>query len=106
MFPACTLLAFRRVFALRSSLDIFRSQHPNMPGQLDGKVAVVTGAVGGFGSGIVAKYLEEGASIIAWCALISHLGVEADSSAGTSSKRRYKSSPMPTRADWYRSLVM
>ena len=37
-----------------------------MPGRLSGKTAIVTGAGAGFGAGIAAKFVAEGANVLVW----------------------------------------
>lgn len=35
-----------------------------MPGKLDGKIAIITGAGSGYGEGIAKKFIEEGAKVV------------------------------------------
>lgn len=37
-----------------------------MPGRLQGKTAIITGAGAGFGAGIAKKFVEEGANVLVW----------------------------------------
>jgi 3-oxoacyl-[acyl-carrier protein] reductase len=37
-----------------------------MPGRLQNKTAIITGAGSGFGAGIAKKFVEEGANVLVW----------------------------------------
>ena len=56
---------FQRIQALRLHNTGSTQQAVNMPGRLEGKVALVSGASQGFGRGILETFVREGASVLA-----------------------------------------
>ncbi|KAI8965497.1 3-oxoacyl-reductase [Daldinia sp. FL1419] len=67
--------------------------------RLEGKVAIVTGGASGFGKGIVAKFVEEGARII-----IADLSEEAGQAAARELGCKFAAADVTKREDWERLL--
>ncbi|KAI2779415.1 3-oxoacyl-reductase [Daldinia loculata] len=67
--------------------------------RLEGKVAIVTGGASGFGKGIVAKFVEEGARII-----IADLSEEAGRAAAQELGCNFAAADVTKREDWERLL--
>ncbi|KAG4217298.1 hypothetical protein PC116_g34221, partial [Phytophthora cactorum] len=67
--------------------------------RLEGKVAVVTGGASGFGKGIVAKFVEEGARII-----IADLSEEAGRAVAQELGCSFAVTDVTKREDWERLL--
>ncbi len=63
--------------------------------RLQGKVAIVTGAASGFGKGIAAKFVQEGASVI-----IADLSAEAGQAAAAELGCRFARADVTSPADW------
>ncbi|KAI1643174.1 3-oxoacyl-reductase [Daldinia loculata] len=70
-----------------------------MTPRLEGKVAIVTGGASGFGKGIVAKFVEEGARII-----IADLSEEAGRAAAQELGCNFAAADVTKREDWERLL--
>ncbi|KAI0098468.1 3-oxoacyl-reductase [Daldinia grandis] len=70
-----------------------------MAPRLEGKVAIVTGGASGFGKGIVAKFVEEGARII-----IADLSEEAGRAAAQELGCNFAAADVTKREDWERLL--
>ncbi|QKX55930.1 uncharacterized protein TRUGW13939_03029 [Talaromyces rugulosus] len=66
-----------------------------MPGRLAGKVAIVTGAASGFGKGIAAKFVEEGAKVI-----IADLSEDAGLKAAEDLKCTFFKADVTSRDHW------
>jgi len=66
-----------------------------MPGRLEGKVAIVTGGGGGFGKGIAAKFVEEGAKVI-----IADFAEEVGQKTAGELKCEFVRCDVTKRADW------
>ncbi|PLN75853.1 oxidoreductase [Aspergillus taichungensis] len=64
-------------------------------GRLDGKVAIVTGAGSGFGYGIAAKFVEEGAKVV-----IAELSKEAGEKAAAQLNGTFVSTDVTKRESW------
>ncbi|WPG99205.1 Hypothetical protein R9X50_00201600 [Acrodontium crateriforme] len=63
--------------------------------RLEGKVAIVTGAAGGFGKGIAEKFLAEGAKVI-----IADFVEEAGTKAASELKCEFQKCNVTSREDW------
>lgn len=66
-----------------------------MPGRLEGKVAIVTGGGGGFGKGIAAKFIEEGAKV-----LIVDFAEDVGQKTASELKCEFAKCDVTKRADW------
>lgn len=66
-----------------------------MPGRAEGKVAIVTGGGGGFGKGIAAKFVEEGAKVI-----IADFAEEIGQKTAGELKCEFVRCDVTKRADW------
>ncbi|KAI1088042.1 3-oxoacyl-reductase [Rostrohypoxylon terebratum] len=63
--------------------------------RLDGKVAIVTGGASGFGRGIAAKFVEEGAKVI-----VADLSEEAGQKAAQELSCQFAKADVTKREDW------
>jgi len=71
-----------------------------MVGKLEGKVAIVTGGSGGFGLGIVTKFVTEGAKVVI-------LDVNAEGGKKTESANpgsKFVQGDVSSRKDWEKAL--
>jgi NAD(P)-dependent dehydrogenase (short-subunit alcohol dehydrogenase family) len=66
-----------------------------MVGRLQGKVAIVTGGAGGFGKGIAAKFVEEGASVV-----IADFVEEAGQATASELKCEFQRADVTKVQDW------
>jgi len=66
-----------------------------MPGRLEGKVAIVTGAGGGFGKGIAEIFVNEGAKVI-----IADFAEDAGSKTASELKAEFVKCDVTSRANW------
>ncbi|KAB8227523.1 hypothetical protein ETB97_010732 [Aspergillus alliaceus] len=66
-----------------------------MPGRLEGKVAIVTGAGSGFGHGIAKKFVEEGAKVI-----IAELSKENGEKVATELSSKFVFADVTSRESW------
>jgi len=66
-----------------------------MVGRLEGKVAIVTGGGSGFGAGIAAKFIQEGAKV-----LIADLSEENGTKVAQSVGAEFLTANVTKRADW------
>lgn len=66
-----------------------------MPGRLEGKVAIITGAGSGFGRGIAKKFTEEGAKVI-----IAELSKENGEKAAAELNATFVSTDVTKRESW------
>ena len=64
-------------------------------GLLEGKVAVVTGGVGGLGTGIAEKFIKEGAKVI-----ITDLAEELGQKTAGEIKAEFVKADVTKKADW------
>ncbi|KAF4159986.1 hypothetical protein CNMCM6936_004169 [Aspergillus lentulus] len=70
-----------------------------MPGRLEGKVAIVTGAGSGFGYGIAKKFVEEGANVI-----IAELSQQSGEKAAAELNCKFVLTDVTRRESWQELL--
>lgn len=83
------------LFYYRPLKDINTKKASNMPGRLSGKVAIITGAASGFGKGIAAKFVQEGAKV-----LIADLSAEAGQKAAEELGCGFAVADVTSREQW------
>ena len=70
-----------------------------MPGRLQDKVAIVTGGASGFGQGIAAKFVAEGAHVVI-ADLADEAGAAAAAELGGGGRCRFQHADVAKREDW------
>lgn len=89
--PLCTLHPTREISSRPAQL--------NMPGRLEGKVAIVTGGASGFGRGIATKFVQENAKVI-----IADLSEESGQKVAQEVNCVFERADVTKRDDWTRLL--
>ncbi|OJJ43984.1 hypothetical protein ASPZODRAFT_72242 [Penicilliopsis zonata CBS 506.65] len=70
-----------------------------MPGRLEGKVAIITGAGSGFGRGIAQKFVDEGAKVV-----VAELSKESGEKAAAELNSKYVATDVTKRESWQNLL--